>query len=95
MQIFGDPTTMSAMAQQFMRAAGLGLATEGLMKTMPAQGQEMLAKVVGAVASQLQPKPAGEPTSHGNGAPVGLAGTAADMSPIVAATEVRRAENRK
>jgi uncharacterized membrane protein YqiK len=95
MQIFGDPTTMSAMAQQFMRAAGLGLATEGLMKTMPAQGQELLAKIAGAVTSQLQPKPASEPTSHGNGAPVGLAGTAADMTPVVAATEVRRAENRK
>ncbi|HSU65224.1 MAG TPA: SPFH domain-containing protein, partial [Tepidisphaeraceae bacterium] len=95
MQIFGDPTTMSAMAQQFMRAAGLGLATDGLMKTMPAQGQELLSKVAGAVASQLQPK-AAEHASTGNGAaPVGVSGTAAETSPQVAKTEVRRTEGRK
>ena len=63
MQIFGDPTTMSAMAEQFLRAAGLGLATEGLLKTLPPQGQEILSKVAGAVASQLQPK-----SESGNGA---------------------------
>jgi uncharacterized membrane protein YqiK len=71
MQIFGDPTTMAAMAQQFLHAAGLGVAAEGLLKTMPAQGQELLSKVAGAVASQLQAKPEG-----GNGAAAGLTGTA-------------------
>lgn len=94
MQIFGDPTTMATMAQQFMRAAGLGLATEGLMKTMPVQGQELLAKVAGAVTSQLQPKAAPEPTAHGNGAPVGLAGTAAEMSPAAAKNEVLRTDRK-
>ena len=83
MQIFGDPATMAAMAQQFMRAAGLGLATDGLLKTMPAQGQEMLAKVAGALASQLQPKAAeaAKQDLAGNGAAAGLAGTAAEISP--------------
>ena len=95
MQIFGDPTTMATMAQQFMRAAGLGLATEGLMKTMPAQGQDLLAKVAGALSSQLQSKPAPEPTASGNGATVGLAGTAAEVTPMTAATEMRKTEGRK
>jgi hypothetical protein len=83
MQIFGDPATMAAMAQQFMRAAGLGLATDGLMKTMPVQGQELLSKVATAVAAQLQPKAAEPPAPSpaGNGAAAGLAGTAAAVSP--------------
>jgi uncharacterized membrane protein YqiK len=72
MQIFGDPTTMATMAQQFMAAAGLGVATEGLLKTMPAQGQEILAKVAGAVASQLQPKSDNGHTQGGRTAPAGL-----------------------
>ena len=38
MQIFGDPETMAAMSQQFMRAASLGNAAEGLFKTLPPQG---------------------------------------------------------
>jgi uncharacterized membrane protein YqiK len=67
MQIFGDPTTMATMAQQFMAAAGLGVATEGLLKTMPAQGQEILRKVVGAVASSFQPK-----ADNGHSPQVGL-----------------------
>jgi uncharacterized membrane protein YqiK len=93
MQIFGDPTTMATRAQQFMRAAGLGLATDGLMRTMPAQGQELLTKVAGAMASQLQPKqPEG---AHGNGASVGLTGTAAEVSPTVTASEVRKGDGRK
>jgi len=71
MQIFGDPTTMATMAQQFMHAAGLGVATEGLLKTMPSQGQEILSKFAGAVASQLQPK-----TDNGRTAQVGLSAPA-------------------
>ena len=79
MQIFGDPTTMAAMAQQFLSAAGLGVAAEGLMKTLPPQGQELLSKVAGAVASQLQPR--GE---SGNGASVGLAAPV-EVPPVVKA----------
>jgi flotillin len=97
MQIFGDPTTMAAMAQQFMRAAGLGLATDGLMKTMPAQGQELLTQVVGAVASQLQPKAteAVAPSAAGNGATIGVAGTAAEVTPAAAVKEVRKGDGRQ
>ena len=65
MQIFGDPTTMATMAQQFMSAAGLGVAADGLLRTMPAQGQEILGKVASAVASSLAPK-----SDAGNGAAV-------------------------
>jgi uncharacterized membrane protein YqiK len=92
MQIFGDPTTMATMAQQFMRAAGLGLATEGLLKTMPAQGQELLTKVAGALASQLQPKAADTPATPGNGSP---AGAAADVAPASFKAEVHRTDTRK
>ncbi|MFT3789143.1 MAG: SPFH domain-containing protein [Tepidisphaeraceae bacterium] len=35
MQIFGDPTTMAKMSEQFMRAASLGTAMDGLSRTMP------------------------------------------------------------
>jgi hypothetical protein len=95
MQIFGDPATMAAMAQQFMRAAGLGNATEGLLKTMPAQGQELLAKVAGSLAAQLQPKTPETPPAGGNGATVGIAGTAADVSPAASKAEVHRVDSRK
>jgi flotillin len=94
MQIFGDPTTMATMAQQFMRAAGLGLATEGLMKTLPPQGQELLTKVAGAMASQLQARPVETPTA-GNGSGVGVTGTAAEVSAAVARNEIRKGEGRK
>ena len=83
MQIFGDPGTMAAAwPSSSCVAAGLGLATDGLMKTMPVQGQELLSKVATAVAAQLQPKSAepASPASAGNGAAAGLAGTAAEIS---------------
>jgi hypothetical protein len=55
MQIFGDPSTMAAMSQQFMRAASLGNAADGLLRTLPPGGQDLLAKVMGGVASSLTP----------------------------------------
>ena len=57
MQIFGDPATMARMSSQFMRAASLGTAADGLLKTLPAESQEMLTKLAGSVASQLSPRP--------------------------------------
>jgi uncharacterized membrane protein YqiK len=70
MQIFGDPTTMSTMADKFMRAASLGTAADGLMKTLPPKGQELLEKLAGTVVSQLAPKQSQdvEPSVTGNGA---------------------------
>ncbi|QOV88651.1 flotillin family protein [Humisphaera borealis] len=69
MQIFGDPSTMATMSQQFMRAASLGNAADGLMRTLPTGGQELLAKVVGSVASSLTPSStdASAPPTTGNG----------------------------
>jgi len=74
MQIFGDPETMTRMSGQFMRAASLGLATEGLFKTMPAQGQEMLEKIASTVASQLSPKAENGNIPGGDGASSGMVG---------------------
>jgi uncharacterized membrane protein YqiK len=62
MQIFGDPTTMAQMSEKFMRAAALGNGVDGLLRTLPAEGQEILGKIGGAVVSSLSPK-----TSDGNG----------------------------
>ena len=45
MQIFGDPDTMAKMSMQFMRAASVGNAADGLLKTMPDEGKEMLDKI--------------------------------------------------
>lgn len=64
MQIFGDPETMAAMSQQFMRAASMGNAADGLMKTLPPQGKELLDKIGAAVLAQLN---GGGKPSEGNG----------------------------
>jgi hypothetical protein len=80
MQIFGDPTTMATMAQQFLNAAGIGLAAEGLMKTLPAQGQDILARVAGNIASHLQPKTDGNGKSVGTGTPIDVPPTTPRVS---------------
>lgn len=67
MQIFGDPETMTRMSTQFMRAASLGTAADGLLRTLPADGQELLNKLAGSVASSLAPK-------HADIAPAAVAG---------------------
>src|SRR3954471_9889221 len=69
MQIFGDPTTMAAMTDRFMRAASLGTAADGLMKTLPPKGAELLERLAGSVVSQLAPKQSTdvESTSVGSG----------------------------
>ena len=75
MQIFGDPETMARMATQFMRAAGAGNAADGLLKTLPPQGQELLNQLTTAVMAQFNtPKDgptaglAGAGGADGNGA---------------------------
>ena len=57
MQIFADPDTMARMAQTFMRAASVGASADGLLKTLPPQGQELLSQITSALASQLSAKP--------------------------------------
>src|SRR5215212_2860363 len=80
MQVFGDPNTMALMASQFMRAASLGTAADGLLKTLPPKTQELLTQMAGTVVSQLDAKNADVPTP----APVATAsengaGTHADV----------------
>jgi hypothetical protein len=62
MQIFGDPDTMARMSMQFMKAASVGAAADGLLKTLPEEGKTMLDKIGNAVMSQLGAKP-----TEGNG----------------------------
>ncbi|HEX4793987.1 MAG TPA: hypothetical protein VH370_09355 [Humisphaera sp.] len=79
MQICGDPETMAKMAGQFMRAASIGTAADGLLKTLPPQGQELLQQISAALASQFSAADAQKPglttasepvaASAGNGAP--------------------------
>jgi hypothetical protein len=64
MQIFADPDTMARMSTQFMRAASLGAAADGLMKSIPPGSQEVLGKLASAVASQLSPKAAAAVAEH-------------------------------
>jgi uncharacterized membrane protein YqiK len=62
MQIFGDPSTMAAMSQQFMKAAGYGAAADGLMQTLPPEAKSLLSNLGQQVVSQMNAK-----TSPGNG----------------------------
>ena len=56
MQVFADPETMARMSGQFMRAASLGTAADGLLKTLPKEGKEMLEKLVTTAAEKMAPK---------------------------------------
>jgi flotillin len=92
MQVFGDPNTMALMASQFMRAASLGTAADGLLRTLPPQAQELLAKMTSAVVSQLDPRtsdvPAAAPVAAhpaGNGS-----STTADLAHAAVCTPAGR-----
>jgi uncharacterized membrane protein YqiK len=78
MQIFGDPETMAKMSNQFMRAASLGTAVDGLMKSLPDNTQEVLTKMASSVVSQLSPKAAAAVAEH--------VVTNGDAAPVVAET---------
>src|SRR3954470_18274746 len=73
MQIFGDPSTMARMSEQFMRAASLGTAADGLLRTLPAEGQELLAKVASGMMSSLSPARPVESTVSTPSTPPGVA----------------------
>ena len=81
MQIFADPDTMAKMANQFMRAASLGTAADGLLKSLPPGSQEMLTKLASSVASQLSPKAAAAVAEHASG-------NGDAVSPVVAELKV-------
>jgi hypothetical protein len=68
MQIFGDPTTMTRMSEQFMRAASLGTAADGLMRSLPPEAQSMLERVASSVGMALKPSDVPhEAGANGNG----------------------------
>src|SRR5207302_10561360 len=62
--------TMAKMAQQFMRAASIGNSVEGLLRTLPPQGQDLLNKVTSAMVSQLNAQPGDVQAPAGDGAGV-------------------------
>ncbi len=78
-QIFGDPTTMTRMSEQFMRAASLGTAADGLMRTLPPQAQDMLERVASSVGMALKPFD----TPHSEGGTNGHGPTTSDAPAIV------------
>jgi hypothetical protein len=102
-QIFGDPTTMSSMMQGFMRATGVGLASEGLLKALSPEARSVLAQLglnvgehfglsgrAGSGAGPAHvPNPASGEALHRE--PATVAGTAADLSS--AAAEAGRASD--
>ncbi|MGN6369097.1 MAG: flotillin family protein [Phycisphaerae bacterium] len=57
MQIFGDPSTMASMSQQFMKAAGYGNTADGLLATLPAEAKTLLSSLGQTVVSQMATKP--------------------------------------
>ncbi|HVT82667.1 MAG TPA: SPFH domain-containing protein, partial [Phycisphaerae bacterium] len=75
MQIFGDPSTMASMSQQFMKAAGYGAAAEGLMQTLPPEAKSLLANLGNTVVSQMAAK------QNGGKKDVPPAVTRADVKP--------------
>src|SRR5688500_18991538 len=86
MQIFGDLETMTRMSEQFMRAASLGTAADGLMRTLPPQAQEMLERVASSVGMAL--RPADEPhAGNGNGTSAPPPPQSAPPPPIVVDAE--------
>jgi uncharacterized membrane protein YqiK len=65
MQIFGDPTTMAKMSEQFMRAASLGTAMDGLSRTMPDEVKMLAGRVVESLSGTK-----GDLALNGNGKPI-------------------------
>jgi len=75
-----------------MRAASLGNSVDGLLRTMPVQGQELLTKLASSVTSALKPAdvpapPAATPAANeGNGASIAQGG---DVTPVEAKPKKR------
>jgi len=68
MQIFGDPETMSRMSHNFMRAASLGLAAEGLLTNLPPMAKDLIGKLSTNLGAHLSPDlSASDGEGDGNG----------------------------
>ena len=53
MQIFGDPTTMSQMSAQFLKAASYGQAADGFLKALPPEAKALVEQIGQNVVSQM------------------------------------------
>ena len=52
-QVFGDPETMAKMSERFMSAASFGTAAQGLLKTLPPQGRDLLTGLASAATAKV------------------------------------------
>ncbi len=53
MQIFGDPSTLTAMTSRFMTAVGYGQMFNGLRASLPAEAKDVIAQHLGGLAPSL------------------------------------------
>jgi uncharacterized membrane protein YqiK len=67
MQIFGDPSTMAAMSQQFMKAAGYGAAADGLLSTLTPETKDVLSTLGSQIVTQLSTPDGKKPVTSENG----------------------------
>jgi uncharacterized membrane protein YqiK len=90
-QLFGDPSTMAAMMDGFMRATGVGISTDGLVRSLSPEVRELLAKLGVNLGEQLgiRTMPADALNQSGNGEPgptqtefAGTSGRVAGKSPV-------------
>ena len=61
MQIYGDPDTMAKMSNQFLRAASMGVAADGFLKSLPDEGKDLIERLGVAVMNQMKPTVAAVP----------------------------------
>jgi len=54
MQIFGDPNTLAAMTQNFLKSVGWGMTVDGLVSSTPEDVQEMARKLVTGAGATIQ-----------------------------------------
>ncbi len=60
MKIFGDPTTMSRMAHQFIQVAGYGVASDGFLSALPDEARQLLTDLGGRLSSLLGSRDSGD-----------------------------------
>jgi uncharacterized membrane protein YqiK len=68
-RLFGDPATLGSMLQSFTRAAGIGVAAEGLLGALPPEARELLGRLGTAAADHLS----GSDSKRNGAAPVASA----------------------
>src|SRR5262249_21229604 len=75
-QLFGDPSTMANMMHGFMRATGVGMSVEGLLKALSPEARELLGRLGLGGGEHL-----GIGGRNGNGAVAGPATPSATAKP--------------